>query len=294
MGEAIYREYDAEALYAQYNNRAMVAPDIREAHKVEQARRTEAFVAATQRAELDLAYGPNPRERLDLFLPEAAPASGAPLLAYIHGGYWQWNDKEPFAFLAEQLLPAGAAFANIEYTLCPAVSLGELTDQVRRAIAFLWREAGRFGYDRDRIVVCGHSAGGHLTAMMMATDWPKFATDLPPNVVAAGLPISGIYDLEAIRLTPLNNLVGLDKAEARAQSPAFAVPPTKAPMVVVAGGAESVEFVRQADDFASAWRAHGVEAEVVVPDGLDHFTVLDTLAEPGHAVCHAARRLLGL
>ena len=291
MGEAVYRDYNPEALYAQYNNRAMVPADVREAHKAEQTARAEAFLAAAERVELDLTYGAGLRERLDLFLPEEA---GAPLLAYIHGGYWQWNDKDPFAFLAEQLVPAGAAFANIEYALCPDVSLTELTDQVRRAIAFLWRNAGRFGYDRDRIVVAGHSAGGHLTAMMMATDWPGFAADLPTNVVAAGLPISGIYDLEPIRLTPLNDPVGMDQTEARALSPIFSVPPTKAPMVVVAGGSESDEFVRQANAFADAWGAHGVAAEVIVPAGLDHFTVLDTLAEPDHAVFGAARRLLGL
>ncbi len=295
MGEAVYRGYDAEALYAQYNNRAMVAADIREAHRQEQARRTDAFVAESGRAELDLAYGVSPRERLDLFLPQGDPqGDDAPLLAYIHGGYWQWNDKEPFAFLAGRIVPAGAAFANIEYTLCPAVSLTELTDQVRRAMAFLWREARRFGIDRNRIVVCGHSAGGHLTAMMMATDWPAFGDGLPAGLVAAGLPISGIYDLEPVRLTPLNDAVRMDAAEARALSPAFAVPPTRAPMVVVAGGAESDEFVRQAQSFADAWGAHGVTAEVIVPDGLDHFTVLDTLAEPGHPVCAAALRLLGL
>ncbi len=291
MGEAVYRNYDSEALYAQYNNRAMVAADIREVHKDEQTRRAEVFTAAAGRAAFDLAYGPSPRERLDLFLPQG---EDAPLLAFIHGGYWQWNDKEPFAFLAEQIVPAGAAFANIEYTLCPDVSLTGLTDQVRRAMAFLWREALRFGIDRDRIVVSGHSAGGHLTAMMMATDWPAFAEDLPANLVAAGLPISGVYDLEPVRLTPLNDLVGLDEAEARALSPEFAVPPSRAPMVVVAGGAESDEFVRQARAFADAWSAHGVSAEVVVPAGLDHFTVLDTLAEPGHEVCTAALRLLGL
>jgi arylformamidase len=291
MAETVYRNYGAEALYAQYNNRAMVAPDVREAHKAEQSVRTEAFVAASKRVHPDLAYGPGARERLDLFLPQA---DAAPLLAYLHGGYWQWNDKEPFAFLGEQLIPAGAAFANIEYTLCPDVSLSELTNQARRAIAYLWREAGQFGYDRGRIVVCGHSAGGQLTAMMMATDWPGFAGDLPTNVVAAGLPISGIYDLEPIRLTPLNDLVGMDTAEARAQSPMFMAPPTKAPMVVVAGGAESEEFIRQAEDFAARWREHGVAAESIVPDGLDHFTVLDTLAEADHAVYNAAARLLGL
>ncbi len=291
MGETVYRDYDSEALYAQYNNRAMVAEDVREAHKTEQAGRAETFVAAAGRAERDLAYGPGPRERLDVFLPEN---DGGPLLAFIHGGYWQWNDKEPFAFLAEQVVPAGAAFANIEYALCPDISLTRLTDQVRRAVAFLWREGPRLGFDRDRIVVAGHSAGGHLTAMMLATDWPGFADDLPANLVAAGLPISGIYDLQPIRLTPINDPIGLDEAEARALSPAFAVPPTRAPMVVVAGGAESQEFVRQARDFAEAWSAHGVPAEIVVPAGRDHFTVLDTLAEPGHEVCAAALRLLGL
>ena len=243
MGEAIYREYDAEALYAQYNNRAMIAPEVLAALKDDQARRADAFRAAA-RAEIDVAYGPHARERLDLFLPKAEKP---PLFAFFHGGYWQWNDKEPFAFLCEGLVPAGAAFANIEYALCPDVSLTELTQQARRAIAYLWREADRFGYDRDRIVVSGHSAGGHLTAMMMATDWPAFGEDLPANVVAAGLPISGIYDLEAVRLTPLNDAIGMDEAEARALSPMFQPPATRGPMVVVYGGAESIEFHRQAE-----------------------------------------------
>ena len=110
MGEAIYRGYDAEALYAQYNNRAMIAPEALEAIKADQGRRTDAFLAAAGRAELDVAYGAGMRERLDLFLPEGARP---PLLAYIHGGYWQWNEKEPFAFLAEHLVAEGAAFANV-------------------------------------------------------------------------------------------------------------------------------------------------------------------------------------
>ena len=291
MGEAIYRNYDAEALYEQYNNRAMTPADELEAIKADQASRSDAYRAAASRAELDVAYGPHARERLNLFLPEA---ENPPLLAYMHGGYWQWNDKEPFDFLAEQLVADGAAFANIEYALCPNVTMTELADQIRRALAHLWREADRFGYDRSRIVVSGHSAGGHLTAMMMATDWPSFGDGLPADLVAAGLPISGIYDLEAVRLIPLNEAARLDVAEARALSPMFMTPATRAPMTVVVGGTESEEFHRQADDFTRAWRDTGITADILTVPGRDHFTVLNALAEPGHELLTAAHGLLGI
>ena len=292
MAEAIYRDYrDRESLYAQYDNRSMIAPQTLDAIKARQAERSDACRADARRSAVDLSYGQHPRERLDLFLPEA---DGAPLFAFIHGGYWQWNDKEPFAFLGEQLVPAGAAFANIEYALCPTVTLTELTQQIRRAIAWLWREAERFGYDRERIVVSGHSAGGHLTAMTMATDWPAFGADLPANVVAAGVPISGVYDIEPLRHTPLNDAVRMDEAEARALSPIFLEPATTAPMAVVAGGDESDEFRRQARDFAAEWGRFGVESEILIVPGTDHFTVLDTLAETGHPTVAAARRLLGI
>ena len=291
MSEAVYRDYDADALYAQYNNRAMTPEDVIADIKADQAVRTEAFNAAATRAQFDIAYGPHPRERLDLFLPEA---ENPPLFVYIHGGYWQWNDKEPFSCLAEQLAPAGAAFANIEYELCPNISLTELTGQIRRAVAYLWREAGRLGYDRDRVVVSGHSAGGHLTAMMMATDWPALADDLPVDVVSAGLPISGIYDIEPIRLTPLNDLVRMDAAEASALSPVFMTPPSPMPLVAVIGGDESEEFYRQANDLADAWRTPDAPAEILNAPGRDHFSVLNTLTEPGHEVLKAALRLLGL
>ena len=292
MAEAIYRDFrDRDSLYAQYDTRSMIAAEALDAIKARQAERSDSCRADAGRSALDLAYGAHERERLDLFLPAA---DGAPLLAFIHGGYWQWNDKEPFAFLGEQLVPAGAAFANIEYALCPAVTLTELTQQIRRAVAYLWREAPRFGYDRERIVVSGHSAGGHLTAMAMATDWPALGDDLPARVVAGGLPISGVYDIEPLRHTPLNDAVRMDEAEARALSPIFLRPATDAPMAVVAGGDESDEFRRQARDFADEWGKAGVEADVLIVPGTDHFTVLDTLAEPGHPTLAAARRLLGI
>ncbi|MBT5810594.1 MAG: alpha/beta hydrolase [Rhodospirillaceae bacterium] len=291
MGEAIYRDYDADALYAQYNNRAMTPADVLADIKAKEAVRADEFRAAAKRAQFDIAYGPHPRERLDLFMPDA---ENPPLFAYIHGGYWQWNDKEPFSFLPEQLVPAGAAFANIEYELCPNITLTELTQQIRRALAYLWREAGSLGFDRDRIVVSGHSAGGHLTAMMMATDWPAFGDDLPVDLVSAGLPVSGIYDIEPLRLTPLNDAIRMDAVEAKALSPVFMAPPNPAPMIVVYGGDESEEFDRQAKNLADAWRTEDAPTEVLNAPGRDHFTVLNALTEPGHDVLKAALRLLGL
>lgn len=292
MSQAVYRNYDSEALYAQYNNRGMIDAQVLADIKADQERRADAVRANISRAEIDIAYGAHERERLDLFLPGAA--GKPPLFAFIHGGYWQWNDKTHFAFLTEQLVPAGAAFANIEYALCPGVTLAELTAQIRRAVIYLWRHAGDYGYDPDRIVVSGHSAGGHLTAMMMATDWRTVEHTLPRQIIAGGLPISGIYDLEPIRLTPLNDAVRLDKAGARALSPMFMPPQPDAPMAIAVGGAESAEFHRQAAELASGWARLGIATEVLTAPGRDHFTILNALTEPDHEIFAAARRLLGI
>ena len=289
MAETVYRNYDSDALYAQYNNRAQVTEDALNAIKDDQNARSADYRATATRKHLDLAYGPHPREKLDLFL---APADGAPLFAFIHGGYWQWNDKEGFEFLAKELNAAGAAFANIEYALCPAVTLAEIGDQCRRAIAFLWRAAAKYGYDRQRIVVSGHSAGGHLTAMMQATDWPAFDDGLPIDVVAAGLPISGVYDVEPIRLTPLNDAVRLKPEDVAGQSPMFMAPTSKGPSIIAFGGDEYDEFDRQAGDLAAAWAKHGMETSTLKLPGRDHFTALSALAETDHALFAAALKLL--
>ena len=291
MSDIVYRDYDSEALYAQYNNRAQLSEEALNAIKDDQNARSKAYVESTPRKHIDLAYGPHERERLDIFLPEN---DGAPMFAFIHGGYWQWNDKEGFEFLAKELNAAGAGFANIEYALCPAVTIAELTNQCRRAIAFLWREAGKYGYDASRIVVSGHSAGGHLTAMMQATDWPSFEDGLPMDVVAAGLPISGVYDLEPIRLTPLNDAVRIGPEDVAEVSPMFMTPTSTGPSVIAFGGAEYDEFDRQASDLAAAWAKHGMETSTLNLPGRDHFTALSALAETDHALFAAAVKLLGL
>lgn len=291
MAEAVYRDYDSEALYAQYNNRAQITEAELAAIKDDQNARSADYRANAARKHLDLAYGPHDREKLDIFLPES---DGAPMFAFIHGGYWQWNDKEGFEFLAKELNAAGAGFANIEYALCPAVTIAELTDQCRRAIAFLWRAAATYGYDASRIVVSGHSAGGHLTAMMQATDWPAFDDGLPMDVVAAGLPISGIYDLEPIRLTPLNDAVCMNPEDAAEVSPMFMAPTSTGPSVIAFGGDEYDEFDRQASDIADAWAKHGMTTSTLNLPGRDHFTALSALAETDHALFAAALKLLGL
>jgi arylformamidase len=291
MADAVYRDYDSEALYAQYNNRAQVTEDELAVIKDDQNARSADYRANATRKHLDLSYGPHEREKVDIFLPAS---DGGPLFAFIHGGYWQWNDKEGFEFLAKELNAKGAAFANIEYALCPAVTLAELSDQCRRAIAYLWRAAAKYGYDRRRIVVSGHSAGGHLTAMMQATDWPAFEKGLPMDVVAAGLPISGIYDVEAIRLTPLNDAVGLKPEDVADQSPMFMKPTSVGESIVAFGGDEYDEFDRQASDIAEAWGKHGMTTSTLNLPGRDHFTALSALAEPDHALFAAALKLLDL
>ena len=171
----VYGQYDQMGLEAQYDLRP-IWPDVPDvvAYRENESARVRGLIPGR----LDIAYGDAPKQRLDVFPPTDGRV-GAPALIYIHGGYWQWNDKEGFEFLAKELNAHGAAFANIEYSLCPSVTLAELTNQCQRAVAHLWKEAEALGFDRDRIVVSGHSAGGHLTAMMQATDWPAFEDGLP-------------------------------------------------------------------------------------------------------------------
>ena len=273
MTEAVYKGYDAQALYAQYNNRGMV-PDF-EDYNADFARRSEAVRASDWDKTLDIAYGAHAAQQIDLFLPGT---KNPPLHVFIHGGYWQWNDRKPFAFVAEQLVPAGAAVATVGYPLCPSIGFRELCDSVRAAIAHLWRHAADNGYDQDRIHVSGHSAGGHLTALMAATDWPAFGDDLPIDLIKTAIPISGIFDLEPIRHTPIGDPLDLDDAAVLALSPLLLPAPGKGPMTITVGGDESAEFHRQADTYRDHLRDHGVSAGVLDIAGKHHFSVVAELA----------------
>ena len=277
---AIYREFDRAGLDAQYNIRARV-PDT-EDHirrwfaKSERAR-------TTLRCNLDIAYGPAPAERLDVF-PAGA---GAPVLVFIHGGYWRSMDKDHHRFPALGTVPQGVACVTVNYALAPTVRMTEIVRQVRAALAWVWRNAASFGADPARIHVTGHSAGGHLTATMMATDWPAFAPDLPRDLVKGGMPVSGIYDLEPIRLCYLNDDLGLDADEVARFSPARQPPRGPSWMVLSVGGLEAPEFHRQQAELAAGWAAAGLDVATVPMPGDHHFNIIDRLSETGDPLTRA-------
>jgi len=271
---AVYRDYDQAGLDAQYNNRARF-PDF--------TRHFEAWGAwsrATRErlpGHLDLAFGPGASETLDVF-PAETP--GAPLYLFIHGGYWYSLDKSDYSYLAEGLRPHGFATAVNNFGLAPTHGMDEIVRQNRAALAWLWRNAGDYGYDRERIYAAGHSAGGHLAAMLLATDWPAWGADLPADLVKGACAIGGIFDLEPIRLSFLNEKLHLTPEQVAHHSPLRLRYPRPAPLLLVVAKDESPEFHRQSEEMAALWRGLGYPADLTVPEGLDHFDVVNQLIDP--------------
>jgi arylformamidase len=228
---------DQAALDAGYNLRAAV-PE----HPVWFERYAASSAAFRVRwpSRLDLPYGDSPRQAIDLFLPEAPRA---PLLAFIHGGYWQALDRKDFSFVAERLVEAGAAVALIGYDLAPTVDMDTIVRQVRRAIAWLYHNADSQGFDARRICLAGHSAGGHLAAMALATDWAAEA-GLPGDLIKGVCAISGVFDLEPIRLCYLNQALQLDDGQVLRNSPVLLSPQTSCPVMVTLGERETEAFHR--------------------------------------------------
>ncbi len=268
----LYRGMDRAALDAAYNNTAAVGPAQRARYVDGWSVRSDAL-RRTRSGRLDLRYGEGARQRLDVF---ACGTAGAPTLVYIHGGYWQSNDKEPYAFVGEGLLPAGFNLALLEYTLAPAAKLDQIVAEIRAAVTWVIEHAKELGGDPERVFVAGHSAGGHLTAMAM-----------DDRRVAGGVAISGIYDLEPIRLNYLNDKLGLDAAEAARNSPILHLPSRAAPLVVTVGLGELPELIRQSQEYAAAWTARGLPGRYLPLGGHDHFSILEELARPGGAILGA-------
>lgn len=273
----------AEQVERGYNNRAAVADHPRflaQYPALAQATR------ARYRPRTGLRYGPNPRETLDLFAPAVA-AKGT--FVFIHGGYWRTFGKDDFSFVAGPLVDEGIAVAVLDYDLCPAVPIATIVDECARALVWLTREGARHGAGGD-VVVGGHSAGGHLTAMMYTVDWAAHGLARTPFV--GGLTLSGVHDLAPMVRFSFNADFRLDDAEAARMSPIRHPARTDAPLLVACGADETSEFLRQSQLLWDAWprNRRPAAAPMFIP-GKHHFSVVLDHAEADSALTRATLAL---
>lgn len=276
----------ANAYYdAQYNARAMI-PDHAEIFERWKTRSEQ--VRAQLPCHLDIPYGASATETLDIFPAERKSEA---LLVFIHGGYWRSLDKSDFSYLAPAFSRRGVTLALPNYALCPTVGIEDIVKQNLLAIAWLWHYGARYGLDPDRLYVAGHSAGGHLTAMMLAAHWSRYMPELPDNLVKGGLAISGVYDLEPLVHAPfVNQDLKLDQAQARKLSPVAMPPAITARLYTAVGGDESDEFKRQNALIAKTWR-HVFAGDIPMP-GCNHLSVVEQFADPDSALFGGAMRMM--
>ena len=272
---AIYRGMDRAALDAAYDNTAAVADS--QTYRAAWWERSVAIRAEPQ-SRLDLRYGARPRATLDYFPAQA----NAPLFVFIHGGYWQRNEKERFSFVAPGPRAHGINVALPGYTLGPDARMSEIVDEIRQALSYLADHAGALGFDRARIHVGGWSAGGHLTAAVV--DHPA---------MRGALPISGIFDLAPIALGVLNDKLALSTEEIERLSPLRNIPQPVAPQKIFVGGAELPELRRQSEEYFQALTARGLSATLTQLPGQNHFSIIEELARPDGALTHGLLELIG-
>jgi arylformamidase len=246
-----------------------------------------ASAAARERYDgrIDVAYGDHPRERLDAF---HAASADAPAVLFFHGGYWRASSKERYSFLADGAVALGATLIAVEYALIPTVTMSELLDQCRRAVAFVHAHAADLGCDGSRLHLTGHSAGGHIVAMLFATDWERWG--VAPQAIRGGLALSGLFDLEPIRETYLQETLGLTDEDVLRNSPARLGPRVSAPLHVSVGGDEGAEFIRQARVMQVQWESRSSPIETAILDGRNHYSLVESLAEPAGELCQVLRR----
>jgi len=269
-----------------YNNRARV-PE----HPVHFARWADLSRQARSQSpcELDLPYGEQPAERLDVF---PAPQPGAPVLVFIHGGWWRSLDKSDHSFVAPSFTRDGACVVLPNYTLAPAATIPQITMQMVRAVAWTFHNIARFGGDPRRIKLAGHSAGGQLAAMLLACHWQLYDATLPRDLVGEALAISPLHDLDPIMRTPqIQETLQLTPLQVAQASPARLPAPRQGTLYSVVGGDESEEFLRQNRLIQEAWGARRVPVCEALP-GLNHFSVLEALVDPSHRLHQLAVDLL--
>jgi len=276
----------------QYNNGARVPAF---ATHLAQWKERSAQTRAALKCALDVPYGEEPGDMLDIF-PAANP--NAPVFVFIHGGYWRALDKSEHSFIAAPFVKAGACVVVPNYDLCSGspdrvVTVPQIVLQMVRSLSWIWRNIAQHGGNPARITVAGHSAGGHLAAMMLSCNWQSQDKELPSDLVRNALSISGLYELESIMRTPfLQSALQLNAAQVRKASPAWHVRPRSGRLTAVVGGLESSEFQRQNKLIQTSWGSGVVAVCEVLPE-LNHFTILEALVEPHTRLHDLALALLG-
>ena len=238
---------------------------------------------------LDVRYGEGPKQTLDLF-PAANPRAA---LMFIHGGYWRALDKKEHSFVAGPLVERGVGVAVINYDLCPEVSIARIVEQCRSAALWLMREGPRYDVPAERLLIAGHSAGGHLTAMLLATDWA--AQGAIAGSIVAGLALSGVFDLEPLVQVSFNSDLRLDVGQARALSPIRLTPKVRAPLLLAAGAKETSEFIRQSWLLWERWpesRPAGHDRPLFIPHR-HHFSVMSELGDARSVIIDQLFKVVG-
>lgn len=238
----------------------------------------------------DVRYGHGPLQTLDVF---PGPAGG-PAFVFVHGGYWRGGDKAVNANVADGLVPAGATVFNMNYDLTPNMTLDQIVAEVRDGIGWVHAHARDYGADPKRITICGSSAGGHLTAMMLAQDWSKVA-GFDPGAIKGAIPISGVMETRHLPSLALNQQAWhLDDDMAARNCPVLNPPRVKCPILVAVGATESDEFRRMSQDYADVARATGCPVEFMEVAGEGHFSITSQFMRPGSALLTATLQLMRL
>ena len=284
----IYKHYDQEALDVQYNNRLHV-PDY-----ATYLARWEQLSAQTVRklpAIKDIRYGDLDRERLDIY-PAVRPDSK--VLVFIHGGYWHLLDRSMFQFIADGFHAYGVTTVLVGYPMAPEVSIDQIVLSCRSAIRWLYRNLPAYHADPDQIYVSGHSAGGHLAAMLMATDWKNFDPGLPPGLLKGTCTVSGLFNLDPIRLSNINKVLNMDAETARRNSPVFLDPSKDCPLIIAVGEAETAEFKDQSRELDTRWKNKGIVMQLSQLPAQNHFSIVETVVDPRSSLHQALRGLMNV
>lgn len=282
----VYKQYDQESLDTQYNNRLHVPEYADYFNRWELlSRDTEQKLPVIK----DVPYGNLQRERLDIY-PSLQPQSKT--LIFLHGGYWQMLDKAMFQFIANGFHSYGVTNVLLTYPFAPEVSIEQIVLSCREAIKWLYRNVSAFNGDPNQMYVAGHSAGGHLAAMLMATDWKLFDPGLPTNMLKGTCAISGLFNLVPIHLSNINKVLKMSMETAKCNSPVSLEPSNSCPLIIAVGEAETAEFNDQSKEIYTCWKNKGIDTQLLQLPGQNHYSIAETIVDPKSSLHQALRKLM--